>query len=88
MNNSDMPITPTIVDTQDSTSENSGGRYVTSNGLTKLEHFAGLAMQGMLASKYYSDFAGKYEDRATGIAINAVDHAKALLQQLEGGEDE
>ena len=39
MNNADMPITPTIVDTQDSTSENSGGRYVTSNGLTKREKF-------------------------------------------------
>ena len=52
------------------------------------QKLVGLAMQGMLASKYYGDFAGKYEDRETGIAINAVDHAKALLQQLEGGEDE
>lgn len=85
MNNADMPITPTIVDTQESTSENSGGRYVTSNGLTKLEHFAGLAMQGLLAGGYCIDDP---QNRLLDVSDEAIGIAETLLQQLEGGEDE
>lgn len=84
--NKDMPALPTpYMDMQNV----SGELYCDNNGLTKLEHFAGLAMQGMLASKYYSDFAGKYADHTVGIAVCAVDHAQALLAQLDKvSEDE
>ena len=79
--NKDMPAMPIFDKRGDTESYDESG--VRLSGLTKLEHFAGLAMQGMLASKYYSDFAGKYADHTVGIAACAVDHAEALLAQLE-----
>ena len=45
-------------------------------GLTKREYFAGLAMQGLLASEI--DEASSAE----GIAMLAVDRADALLKRL------
>ena len=48
------------------------------SGLTKLEHFAGLAMQGILASPNLNiDLAEKL------IAEAAIVQAKALLDELE-----
>ena len=43
-------------------------------GLTKLEYFAGLAMQGIVAREWYS---------ADGMAADAVTCARALLAELE-----
>ena len=111
MNNADMTIVPSILDTQDSMSENSGGRYVTCNGLTKREQFcltmgvaetgdeeldaiirkgneqkfAGLAMQGLVAAQ---DQDGTWAHDSETVAKTAVEYAKTLLQQLEGGKDE
>lgn len=63
--------------------DNSGiGQY----GLTKRELFAAMAMQGMVSSEWYSDFAegkGSLRDR---IAENAVRHADALIKALNEGE--
>lgn len=87
MQNKDMTIAPTIIDTRGCMSEESGGRYVTSNGLTKLEHFAGLAMQAMISSKYVADFGNEINDskynHVSGLANNAVRYANALLDELE-----
>jgi hypothetical protein len=43
-------------------------------GLTKLEYFAGLAMQGIVARQWYN---------ADGMAADAVVCARALLAELE-----
>jgi len=68
MKNSDMPAMP------NPTSRTLGPRQ----GLTKLEHFAGLAMQGILASPNLNiDLAEKL------IAEAAIVQAKALLEELE-----
>lgn len=87
MNNADKPAMP------QSGTEGAGGCLNSSEdwggkGLTKLEHFAGLAMQAMISSKYYGEFADYSDNMADGVAVKAIEHAKALLQQLEGGEDE
>ena len=55
-------------------------------GLTKLEHFAGLAMQGWLArcaNAPHSAFINPKD-----VADTAVDFAKALLERLEGEANE
>ena len=54
-----------------------------SGGLTKLEHFAGLAMQGLLSSYGRHDVTCYSE-----IASDAVMASKALLKQLEGESNE
>jgi hypothetical protein len=43
-------------------------------GLTKLEYFAGLAMQGIVARQWYN---------ADGMATDAVTCARALLAEFE-----
>jgi hypothetical protein len=43
-------------------------------GMTKLEYFAGLAMQGIIARQWYN---------ADGMAADAVVCARALLAELE-----
>jgi hypothetical protein len=55
-------------------------------GLTKREHFAVLAMQAMISSKYYGDFNETAHERPEGIAVNALRHADALLTELNKGE--
>ena len=74
MNDADMPaapvVTSTTVDTEQSTLTSVG-----TNGLTKREHFAGLAMQGLLA--HYGT------DGADECASYAVEYANALLKALE-----
>lgn len=53
---------------------------VATSGLTKREHFAALAMQGILScSKYEAPRAGKLK----GMAVDAVHAADALLAELE-----
>lgn len=51
------------------------------DGLTKREYFAGLAMQGMLASgKFYSDLHGLKVDRISNSSVIIADE---LLKQLK-----
>ena len=83
MSNSNMPAMPTDdIDNQLSRSNESGGRFQESRGLTKLEHFAGLAMQGLMASYGQHDVTD-YDE----IASDSVMAAKALLAELEKGND-
>lgn len=53
-------------------------------GLTKREHFAGLAMQAILSSMYVSEFNGSAVDRNKLLTKRAVDYADALIKELEG----
>ena len=56
-------------------------------GLSKREHFAAMAMQGIVASKYYgehsTDNIKTRTSRESGAAIKAVMMADALLKALE-----
>jgi len=65
MSNSEMPAMPT----------EEGDSF--SSGLTKREHFAGLAMQGLLALSNGQDET--YEE----LAVMSVANAEALLEELE-----
>jgi len=49
-------------------------------GLTKLEHFAGLAMQGLLASPLTQDEGGGVPP---AISRASIMHAKELIKHLE-----
>jgi hypothetical protein len=53
---------------------------VAASGLTKLEHFAGLAMQGLLAGGYCIDDP---QNRLEDVSSEAIVIAEALLAQLE-----
>ena len=75
MNNADMPATPISV------SSSTHGNICSSDfeygeGLTKREHFAGLAMQGLLA--HYGTVVNE---------THAVVYADALLKALETRHD-
>ena len=52
-------------------------------GLTKREHFAGLAMQGILSNGHYQ---APRANKLTGMAIDALAAADALLAQLDKSE--
>lgn len=70
MNNADQPVYPLPSDVDSS--------KVECIGLTKREHFAGLAMQGLLANpKQIADFTD-FE----WIAQHAIGYADALLKEL------
>jgi len=76
MKNSDMPAMPSDpIDTQEGDFETGGGRYLTSNGLTKREYFAAMALQGLCA-KYGS---AVYKESPA----NALLMADALLKELD-----
>ena len=76
MNNKDMPAMPLSVQMDKSVDDTSmPERYRT--GLTKLEHFAGLAMQGLITLK------GSDCQDADITANQCVRMAKALLSQLD-----
>ncbi|UTA78996.1 hypothetical protein J4377_13645 [Halomonas sp. XH26] len=68
MKNADMPA---FVE-----SERAGDYAAIGQGLSKREHFAGLAMQGLLAS-------GPHDCDEHGVAHDAVLNADALLAALE-----
>jgi hypothetical protein len=84
MDNKDMPAMPTgLVDEDVFNSEGKfcgtvEARYV---GLTKLEHFAGLAMQGWLARCANAPHSIKLEPN--DMAAVAVSMADALLAELD-----
>ena len=71
MNNSDRPVTGCGTFFLSELNKTQ-----TNNGLTKREHFAGLAMQGMLSDE---SVAGTAQD----VASCAVRQADALLAELD-----
>ena len=75
MNNANMPAAPVIVSTTVDT-EQSTLTSVGTTGLTKREHFAGLAMQGVMANE---EEYPKWSD----LARASVAAADALLKALE-----
>ena len=88
MNNGDMPANPirgannTIFTKNDAGAIEGCGLLV---GLTKREAFAMAAMQGILSSKYYGEFCteSESESKALSCANAAVNHADALLKELD-----
>ncbi len=52
-----------------------------SAGLTKREHFAALAMQGLLANSYGDSW--NREQKITQVAKQAIEYTDELLKQLE-----
>ena len=66
-------------------SEDWGGK-----GLTKLDHFSGLAMQGILSNSFLMEDVVRNNSSSDKIvnlvALMSNQHAKALLQQLEESE--
>jgi hypothetical protein len=87
MNNSDMPAMPQPI----AANENGfcdTGEYSRGNvGLTKREHFAGLAMQGILSNSVMGDSAlhEKHEDWVKDISDSSLQFADALLAELYKG---
>lgn len=51
-------------------------------GLTKRQHIATIAMQGILSSEYITDFVNN-GTMEKGVAKSAVAYADALLKELE-----
>ena len=84
MNNADSPAMPSKVTLNRKTREFQPWQFdndsFVESGLTKREHFAGLAMQGMIASPI-----GKLKNiySAYDMAEAAVEQADALLKELE-----
>ena len=70
MNNADAPATPVQFDYPDN---NNTRQIEIFRGLTKREHFAGMAMQGLLAS----------EGCNWDVAKRAKEMADILLEELE-----
>lgn len=70
MKNADMPAMPLPLG-----SETSSGQ----DGLSKREHFAAMAMQGILANQKYE---APRRDRLSGMAVDAVAAADWLLAEL------
>lgn len=73
MNNSDMPAMP-----QTWVPDYGNKPPVTAAGLTKREHFAAMAMQGIIGS---GNLIGDPDKEA--LAIHSVEYADALLAALE-----
>ena len=77
MDNKDMPASPIYNGegfATDHTNINNDG--VSASGLTKLEHFAGLVMQGLMSNN-------SIDPTEFEVAECSVRHAKALLEELE-----
>ena len=70
--NGDMPSSPTLYMDY---SNGAGELYSDNNGLTKREHFAALAMQGILA---HSFGRGNVDE----LAVQSIKCADALLKEL------
>jgi len=76
MKNEIKPAFPYCGMDTSSGSATDGDHFVQEKGLSKREYFAAMAMQGLLS---HPSFSHGPED----IAIAAVNHADALLKQLE-----
>lgn len=83
MNNADKPIYPTLE--LDYTESIIQGRNVFFNqefGLTKIEHYAGLAMQGLLALPDKGTY-NSLDESIERICELSIKFADELLKQLE-----
>lgn len=80
MKNSEQPAMPVKEVWVKSDAVKSGGIYEDFSGLSKIEYFAGLAMQGLLASD--TDPNSDYWEPAR-LATKSVTYAKALLAEIE-----
>ena len=76
--NGNLPAHPPSVSNSDGVFEDSDSTGL-GYGLTKREHFAGLAMQGMSS---HPDFFGMDVKFAENIAADSVKFADALLKEL------
>ena len=78
MNNGDMPAIPCDDIVRRDDNGNLYGAPISSAGLTKREHFAVLAMQGLM----HSDTVG-WRNWDNDLAMSSVQAADALLKDLE-----
>lgn len=84
MNNSDMPATPTGFEIWSDPEKPEKGT-IDCHGLTKREHFAGLALQGLLSNSVTGD-SNLWEtpkEWVKQMTETSVEMADALLKQLE-----
>jgi hypothetical protein len=84
MNNKDMPAMPVSMETRQY-EDNTGCTHVEAvefyEGLTKREHFAGLAMQGLLSNISMID--GATESQIARIKYTSILVAESVLDELE-----
>jgi hypothetical protein len=71
MNNGDMPAMPNT--------EAVGDALLTTGGLTKREHIAAMAMQGILSNAHFAEHG---DNRPEILAASAVAQADGLLRVL------
>jgi hypothetical protein len=62
---------------------NPEGQSMTTPGLTKLELFSAMAMQGLASNVFWLEQNRRVEDIAQHTADNAIVLARALLSELE-----
>tara|TARA_R110002050_G_scaffold168360_1_gene299542 strand:+ start:231 stop:473 length:243 start_codon:yes stop_codon:yes gene_type:complete len=79
MNNGTMPASPTVdmdmkMTREEFDNKTAGGRYLPSYGLSKREHFAGLAMQSLIIDVSL---------QTAEVARMSVEYADALLAELD-----
>jgi len=79
MKNSDMPAMPITLD-MDKVVTHSSVPKEYRTGLTKREHFAAMAMHGIISS---GNLRAKQEELLEGVSRAAVEYADALLAELE-----
>ncbi|MDP9954741.1 hypothetical protein J2X97_000378 [Epilithonimonas hungarica] len=87
MNNADKPIHPIVneqgypyMNSNFQEEHNNPPPKMTTQGLTKREYFAGVALQGILSNRWSMEF-GNYNEKAK--AEMAIKQADELLKQLE-----
>jgi len=80
MNNGDMPAMPT--NPVESIGNTTITRSYVEGGLTKREHFAGLAMQGLLSNPNIVNRGGTHKD-CDLVRVMAISYANNLLEGLE-----
>ena len=80
MNNGDLPASPVDKESIPFLNQAAGVPAGYTAGLTKREHFAGLAMQGLIAG---TDEKGECIYSQKGVVEGAVLFADALLAELE-----
>lgn len=78
MNNGDMPAIPCDDIVRRDDNGNLYGAPISSGGLTKREHFAAMAMQGLLVNMGRNEF-----NDSGAVSSEAVKQADALLKELE-----
>jgi hypothetical protein len=80
MNNKDMPAMPQPIASNGVDFIDAREYDPCNGGLTKREHFAGLAMQGLLAGGYCMDDP---QNRLSNVPSEAMALADALLAELD-----